>query len=109
MQFQHFLQTDQPSTPAIAGVRCSTCAAKWSVSTRRSPRAPAATRASASPCPSHRRQRLHQIIKNGKVTRGSIGIHFTQSDSNQARNLLKSNGVNEGVFVQTVVPGGPIR
>ena len=49
----------------------------------------------------------NQIIKNGKVTRGSIGIQFTQSDTPTARNLLKANGANNGVFVQTVVPGGP--
>jgi serine protease Do len=49
----------------------------------------------------------NQIIKNGKVTRGSIGIQFTQSDTEQAQSLLKVNGVSEGVFVQSVVPGGP--
>jgi len=49
----------------------------------------------------------NEIIKNGKVTRGSIGITFTQTDTEQGRALLKSAGVNEGVFVQDVTSGGP--
>jgi serine protease Do len=49
----------------------------------------------------------NEIIKNGKVTRGSIGITFTSSESDQSRALLKSAGVNEGVFVQDVTSGGP--
>jgi serine protease Do len=49
----------------------------------------------------------NEIIKNGKVTRGSIGITFTQTDSEQGHALLKSAGVNEGVFVQEVNSGGP--
>ncbi len=49
----------------------------------------------------------NQIIKTGHVTRGSIGIQFTQPDTEQGRSFLKANGVNEGVFVQNVVPGGP--
>lgn len=46
----------------------------------------------------------NQIIKTGKVSRGAIGITFgrlAQPD------LLKAYGVTEGVFVQTVSPGGP--
>ncbi len=48
----------------------------------------------------------NDIIKNGKVTRGSIGITYT-SDPEQARSLLKAFGATEGVFVQSVAPGGP--
>src|SRR6476620_8019712 len=47
------------------------------------------------------------IITNGRVSRGSIGISFTPSDTEQGRALLKSFGATEGVFVQTVAPGGP--
>lgn len=46
----------------------------------------------------------NQIIQTGKVSRGAIGITFgrlAQPD------LLKAYGVAEGVFVQTVSPGGP--
>jgi serine protease Do len=41
------------------------------------------------------------------VTRGSIGVSFTPSDTERARALLKANGTNEGVFVQSVAAGGP--
>jgi serine protease Do len=41
------------------------------------------------------------------MTRGSIGITFTNSDSQQAAALLKAEGVSQGVFVQSVAPGGP--
>jgi serine protease Do len=46
----------------------------------------------------------NQIIKTGKVTRGSIGIQF-RPDTDSA--LLKAYGATQGVFVQTVTPGGP--
>jgi len=41
------------------------------------------------------------------VTRGSIGITFPPSDRPEARANLKVAGVGEGVFVQSVAPGGP--
>jgi serine protease Do len=46
----------------------------------------------------------NQIIKNGKVSRGAIGIQFAR-ESNAA--LLKAYGASTGVFVQQVTPGGP--
>jgi serine protease Do len=49
----------------------------------------------------------NDIIKNGKVTRGSIGVLFTPSESSSADSLLKAYGAHEGVFVQSVAPGGP--
>ena len=68
----------------------------------------AASRASALPCPSTPRPGVYNdIIKTGKVTRGSIGITFTPTDTEQAPALLKAYGANEGVFVQQVAPGGP--
>ena len=47
------------------------------------------------------------IIKDGKVTRGGIGITFGQGDDPQTAANLKASGVGEGVFVQSVKPGGP--
>jgi len=48
----------------------------------------------------------NQIIKNGKVTRGSIGIRYDgRADQTQAN--LKIAGVAEGVFIGSVAPGGP--
>ena len=47
----------------------------------------------------------NQIIKTGKVTRGSIGISFNESPQTNA--LLKAFNAKQGVFVQRVEPGGP--
>jgi serine protease Do len=45
----------------------------------------------------------NQIIKTGKVSRGSIGIEFRQG----REDLLKAYGAASGVFVERVAPGGP--
>ena len=47
-----------------------------------------------------------QIIKTGKVTRGSIGIQFTNDDERNRR-LVQGYGASSGIFVQQVTPGGP--
>jgi serine protease Do len=47
----------------------------------------------------------NMIIKNGRVTRGSIGISFNKANENPA--LLKALGTGHGVLVQEVEPGGP--
>jgi serine protease Do len=46
----------------------------------------------------------NQIVKNGKVSRGAIGIQFAREE-NAA--LLKAYGASSGVFVQSVTDGGP--
>lgn len=46
----------------------------------------------------------NQIIKTGKVSRGGIGVTFPKGAPPE---LLKTYGVSEGVFVQTVEAGGP--
>ena len=48
----------------------------------------------------------NQIIKTGKMTRGSIGITFSSLET-QNNALLRAEKVSEGVFVQSVQPGGP--
>lgn len=48
----------------------------------------------------------NQIIKTGKMTRGSIGITFSKSEA-QNDALLRAEKVSAGVFVQSVQPGGP--
>jgi len=48
----------------------------------------------------------NQIIKTGHVTRGSIGIRFTEYPNNES--LLKVYGADHGgVFVKDVEPNGP--
>jgi len=46
----------------------------------------------------------NQIVKNGKVSRGAIGIQFAREEN---ASLLKAYGASSGVFVQQVTPGGP--
>ena len=48
----------------------------------------------------------NQIIKTGKVTRGSIGIQFS-NDEERNRKLVQGYGASTGIFVQQVTPGGP--
>jgi len=48
----------------------------------------------------------NQIIKTGKVTRGSIGITFPSVDDRNFE-LVKASGGSHGIFVSQVEPGGP--
>jgi len=45
----------------------------------------------------------NQIIKTGRVSRGSIGIEFRQG----REDLIKAWGASSGVFVERVAPNGP--
>jgi serine protease Do len=47
----------------------------------------------------------NEIIKNGHVTRGSIGISLR--DTPDTKDLLKAYGAENGVFVLDVTAGGP--
>jgi serine protease Do len=47
----------------------------------------------------------NQIIKAGHVTRGSIGIHFSEGPNNT--DLVKVYGATHGILVQEVEAGGP--
>src|SRR5271157_4985324 len=107
-QFQHFLQTDAAINPGNSGgpllnIRGEVIGINTAIATRNGGyqgigfALPVNTAA----------QVYNDIIKNGKVTRGSIGIRFTPSDTDQARANLKVAGVKDGVFVVQVTPGGP--
>jgi serine protease Do len=48
----------------------------------------------------------NQLIKTGKVTRGSIGITFPSIDDKNYE-FVKASGGTHGIFVQSVEPGGP--
>jgi serine protease Do len=108
MQFQHFLQTDAAINPGNSGgpllnIRGEVIGINTAIASRSGGyqgigfALPINTAASV----------YNDIIKHGKVTRGSIGITFSP-DQEQNRNLLMALGkVNEGVFVQSVAPGGP--
>jgi len=107
-QFQHFLQTDAAINPGNSGgpllnMRGEVVGINTAIASRSGQyegigfALPMNTAA----------QVYNAIIKYGKMTRGSIGISFTPSDDPSAPALLKANGASEGVFVQTVAPGGP--
>jgi len=108
-QFQHFLQTDAAINPGNSGgpllnVRGEVIGINTAIATRTGGyqgigfALPINTAANV----------YNQIIKTGKVTRGSIGITFSNNAEN-TRNLLKAygHGVTEGVFVASVQAGGP--
>lgn len=107
-QFQHFLQTDAAINPGNSGgpllnIRGEVIGINTAIASRSGGyqgigfALPINTAAVV----------YNDIIKTGKVTRGSIGIRFSSADSEQGRSLLKSYGVTEGAFVQQVAPGGP--
>jgi len=108
MQFQHFLQTDAAINPGNSGgpllnIRGEVIGINTAIASRSG-----GYQGVGFALPINSAAEVYNsIIKTGHVTRGSIGISFTQSDTEQGRALLKSFGATEGVFVQTVAPGGP--
>lgn len=107
-QFQHFLQTDAAINPGNSGgpllnIRGEVIGINTAIASRSG-----GYQGIGFALPINTAAEVYNaIIKSGHMTRGSIGISFTPSDTDTARALLKSFGVNEGVFVQTVAPGGP--
>jgi serine protease Do len=108
MQFQHFLQTDAAINPGNSGgpllnMRGEVVGINTAIASRTGGyqgigfALPINTAAAV----------YNEIIKNGKVTRGSIGINFAPSDLPETVAAIKASGANEGVFVEEVKPGGP--
>jgi serine protease Do len=103
-QFQHFLQTDAAINPGNSGgpllnINGEVIGINTAIATRTG-----GYQGIGFAMPINTAAKVYnQIIKTGKVTRGSIGIEF-RSDS---RELLRAYGADEGVFVQRVAPGGP--
>jgi serine protease Do len=108
MQFQHFLQTDAAINPGNSGgpllnMRGEVIGINTAIASRSG-----GYQGIGFALPINTAVQVYNdIIKNGKVTRGSIGISFTPSDRPEAAALLKANGVSEGVFIQSVSSGGP--
>jgi len=108
MQFQHFLQTDAAINPGNSGgpllnIRGEVIGINTAIASRSG-----GYQGVGFALPINTAAEVYNaIIKSGHMTRGSIGISFTPSDTEQGRALLKSFGATEGVFVQTVAPGGP--
>ena len=108
MQFQHFLQTDAAINPGNSGgpllnIRGEVIGINTAIATHTGGNQgvgfalPVNTAA----------QVYNDIIKSGRVTRGSIGIRFTPSETDRARANLRVAGAKDGVFVEQVTPGGP--
>jgi serine protease Do len=108
MQFQHFLQTDAAINPGNSGgpllnMRGEVIGINTAIASRTGGyqgigfALPINTAAAV----------YNEIIKNGKVTRGSIGIKFAISDLPETVAKIKASGANEGVFVEEVTGGGP--
>ena len=108
MQFQHFLQTDAAINPGNSGgplinMRGEVIGINTAIASQSG-----GYQGIGFALPMNTAAMVYNaIIKTGHVTRGSIGISFTPSETANARALLKAAGVNEGVFVQSVAPGGP--
>ena len=106
-QFQHFLQTDAAINPGNSGgpllnMRGEVIGINTAIASQSGHyegigfAMPINTAAKV----------YNDIIKSGKVTRGFIGVNYgTDARKNEA--LLKSAGVSEGVFVDSVPSGGP--
>jgi serine protease Do len=107
-QFQHFLQTDAAINPGNSGgpllnIRGEVIGINTLIASRSG-----GFQGLGFAMPINTAVEVYnEIIKTGKVTRGSIGVSFTPSDTPRARALLKANNASEGVFVQQVAPGGP--
>jgi serine protease Do len=107
-QFQHFLQTDAAINPGNSGgpllnINGEVIGINTAIASRSG-----GYQGIGFALPINEAVKVYNdIIKNGKVIRGSIGVRFTQSDSAKAEALLKANGAKEGVFVEQVPAGGP--
>ena len=103
--FQHFLQTDAAINPGNSGgpllnIRGEVIGINTMIASRSG-----GFQGIGFAMPINTAVKVYnQIIKNGHVTRGSIGIHFP-SDNNA--DLLKAYGAKQGVFVESTEPGGP--
>ncbi|MGO9008733.1 MAG: Do family serine endopeptidase [Bryobacteraceae bacterium] len=108
MQFQHFLQTDAAINPGNSGgpllnMRGEVIGINTAIASRSG-----AYEGIGFALPINTAVMVYNaIIKYGKVTRGGIGISFSPSDDPQTPAHLRASGVSEGVFVQSVAPGGP--
>ena len=108
MQFQHFLQTDAAINPGNSGgpllnMRGEVIGINTAIASRTG-----GYQGIGFALPINTAAMVYnEIIKNGRVTRGSIGIKFAISDLPDTVAAIKASGASEGVFVEEIVPGGP--
>lgn len=105
-QFQNFLQTDAAINPGNSGgpllnIRGEVIGVNTMIATRSG-----SYEGIGFALPSNMAVKVYnQIIREGRVVRGSIGIRWTPT-GHQA-DTLQAFGLDHGVLVEAVAPGGP--
>ncbi len=104
-QFQHFLQTDAAINPGNSGgpllnIRGEVIGINTAIATSTN-----GYQGVGFALPINMAVKVYnQIIKTGRVTRGSIGVRLRTKPEPE---LLKAYGATEGAFVVSVEPGSP--
>ena len=104
--FQHFLQTDAAINPGNSGgpllnINAEVIGINTQIASRSG-----GYQGIGFAMPMNTAVKVYnQIIKNGKVVRGSIGIGFREGP--QSRDLLRAFNADHGIFVSKVEPDGP--
>jgi serine protease Do len=103
--FQHFLQTDAAINPGNSGgpllnIRGEVIGINTMIASRNG-----GYQGIGFAMPINTAVKVYnEIIKNGQVVRGSIGVYL---DPENNTDLLKAYGAKTGVFVEKLQPGGP--
>lgn len=104
-QFQRFIQTDAAINPGNSGgpllnIRGEVIGINTAIATQSG-----GYQGIGFALPVNTAVRVYnQIIKTGRVTRGSIGVGWNKNDKPE---VLKALGVDQGVLVESVQEGGP--
>lgn len=104
--FQNFLQTDAAINPGNSGgpllnIRGEVIGVNTMIATRSG-----SYEGIGFALPSNMAAKVYnQIIREGRVVRGSIGIRWTRTGHQQ--DTLQAFGLDHGVLVEAVAPGGP--
>ncbi|HEY4365382.1 MAG TPA: trypsin-like peptidase domain-containing protein [Bryobacteraceae bacterium] len=105
--FQHFIQTDAAINPGNSGgplvnIRGEVIGVNTMIATSRG-----GSEGVGFALPSNTIVRVYNdVIKDGEVSRGSIGVSFLPKQK-QKPEMLKGLGVDHGVIVTVVAKGGP--
>ncbi len=105
-QFQHFLQTDAAINPGNSGgpllnIRGEVIGINTMIATRSG-----SYEGIGFALPSNTAVKVYNdIIRDGRVVRGSIGIQWSKNGSQT--DTLQAFGLDHGVLVETVAPKGP--
>jgi serine protease Do len=106
-QFQRFIQTDAAINPGNSGgpllnIRGEVIGINTAIATQSG-----GYQGIGFALPVNSAVRVYnQIIKSGRVTRGSIGVSWNKNDKPE---VLKALGANSGVLVEAVTEGGPAQ